>query len=111
MSGEALIYLMAAIVVALGAAWTLLLCGCVRRRGEPIAGRRWLTAAGACGAVGPACGVALMFLAGQTRQTMEQVELEQALILLLGVSQLFALSFALWGLRSVWRQTEGWGQR
>ncbi|QDT15801.1 hypothetical protein [Alienimonas californiensis] len=111
MSNDAVIVLMAVAVVGLGMAWTLLLCGCVRRRGEPIDGRRWLTAAGLCGAIGPACGVALMFLAGSSNHTMERVGLEQALVLLLAVSQLFALLFALWGLRSVWRQTEGWGER
>ena len=106
MSDDAAILLAAACVVALGTAWTLLLLGCVRRRGEPIVGRRRLTAAGLCGALGPASAIGLFFLAGVGGRAAD--ELQEALALTLIGSQCAALLAALSGLRGVWRQTEGW---
>ena len=110
MNGDLIIGLLSAAFVGLGVAWTLLLLGCVRRRGRGVAGWGWLTAAGLLGAVGPPAGIGFFFALGLGPRG-DAADLAGALMLLLCVSQLLALLCALWGLRGAWRQIEGWGRR
>ena len=109
MSDDLMLGLMSAAFVGLGVAWTLLLLGCVRRRGRGVAGWGWLTAAGLLGTIGPLAGIGSFFALGLGHGRGQ--DLASALALLLGVSQLLALLCALWGLRGAWRQIEGWGRR
>ncbi|NNJ27204.1 hypothetical protein [Alienimonas chondri] len=109
MTVDVVFFILAAAVVALGAAWALLLLGCLRARGRAVQGRRWLMAAGALGSVGAASGVSLFYLVS-ARSAAGQ-ELAEALFLLLLVTEPLALISAAWGLRRTWRQLEGWTDR
>ena len=98
----------AALTVGLAVAWTTLLTACVRLRTRPVPGRRWLTVAGAVGALGPAAGVGLFHLVAAPDDDEAMRNLAQSLIFSLPATQLAALLCGCWGLRRSWRAAEGW---
>ena len=103
---DAVLIAYAAAITAVGAAWGLLLAGCVRLRRRRPPGWATLTAAAACGTAGAFGGVAAMFAIGW--DPGDGVGLIFATMLLAVALQAAATVIAAFGARRAWRAAEGW---